>query len=643
MRIAELVINQKTARLFQDKKLWYVLVAAVVYVLDAWLLGSLTVMFVDFKKAVAFFKNPFLAAVYVPFQGTLGWWFLLNLMAASCLFIAYLKLQSVMPEAFRVRKKEPEFTEDPTSGTARWMTPEETQEILSFGFGPGILFGALYGEPVRLDSRELNENVLCFGPPGSRKTRSLVVPALLQSVVAGRSCVCTDPKGEIAPATAAFFAGQGYEVRVFNLVDMAASDRWNPLGEIKTDLDAQLFADTIIANTTVAGVKKIGSDPFWASAEQNLLKALAIYVINEYEPEKRNMDSLYALLSCGDLNQLETTFGSLGGSHPAKAAWNIYAQADRKTKSDIIQGLGVRIQVFQNDMVRKLTAVSDIDLELPGKKKAVYYCIVSDTDSAFDFLASLFFSFLFIKLIRLADKSGGKCPVRVNFVLDEFCNIGAIPDFKKKIATVRSRGLSTLMITQSLPQLKNRYPNDEWEEIVACCDSQLVFGANDLSTAEYVSERLGAGTVEKLAVRKKALALDPVQVMRSTASRSLLTPDEVMRLPRDRAVLMLGGRPPLMIDKLDYTQHPLGATLPPDLDARIPSHEALPEIEVVFPVVGEIPGRAGAEETLGRGAQEKQKAKKRSPEKEAAPQKEILKHALPEDADQEEPSPKVFW
>lgn len=562
-------------RLLSSRRAKVILIALAAYVLDAWFLGSFCVFFRDSAVAGRMFVNPLYAAVVLPFQGVLLWWLLINVVVAVSGSVVFLKLGAAFPEVLRVKKKEPEFIEDPSCGTARWLSPQEAKRVFRFGHGPGVLLGLYGGEPVRLNDDIFNRFVVVFGPPKFGKTTRLVIPNILQAVLSGESCIVTDPKGEIQKLTRRFFESQGYEVRWFELDPdrMSSSDRWNPLADIKGDLDAQLFSEVVIANTTIAGIRRIGGDPFWTSAEQNLLKALALYVVSEYPPEKRNMESLYALLSCGSLDQLDLTFGSLSAGHPAKAAWNIFSQADKRVRSDVIQGLGVRIQVFQNEGVKRLTSASDIDLEAPGLRKCAYFCGVSDKDPTFRFLANLFFSFLFIKLMRLADRGRGPCPVPVNFILDEFCNIGQIPDFKNKVATMRSRGLSCILIVQDLPQLRGTYRDTEWEEILACCDTQIVFGSNDSDTEKYFSQRLGVGTVEKVSFRKRAMALECVHVTRGPSPRRLMTPDEIGRLPRDLAIVKLGGYPPALIEKLPYTEHPLCAAL----------DTAYEKVEVVFP------------------------------------------------------------
>jgi type IV secretion system protein VirD4 len=237
--------------------------------------------------------------------------------------------------------------------------------------------------------------------------------------------------------------------------------------------------------------------------------------------------------------------------------------------------LGTRLQVFQNKLVQKITETSDIDLELPGKEKCAYFCISSDTDSTFDFLAGLFFSFLFIKLTRYADMNGGTLNPNVYFLLDEFPNIGAIPDFTKKISTMRSRGIHSSVVFQNISQLKNRYPNDAWLEIIGNCDTRLFLGCTDVATAQFVSDLLGQATVEARTFRKHAGLeglFDFGDISLSTQKRPLLTPDEILRLDHRNAIVILRGQKPLLVEKMDYTKHSLAKEIKP-----VPITEYIPE------------------------------------------------------------------
>ena len=538
-------------------------ILAGVYILNAWLLGSFAVLLKNIPLGMELYGNPIRAAIEVPQAGVMPAWVILNMIVGFFLGIMALFIYIRVPElAEKVSSKKARFLDDPTCGTARWMEPETITQTLDFGQGPGILMGAYEGNPVRLHKKgRLNRNTTVFGAPGTGKTWSVILPNCLQAVINEESVIITDPKFEIGRKMISFYQRRGYNVKIFNLINMLGSDRWNPLSEVTNDIEAQMFTEIVIANTAVPGIKKMGGDPFWDRAEQNLLKALTLYIIMEYPPEKRSISSIYTLLASGDVDHLDLTFKSLDENHPAKAPYNIYSQASSTVKGGVIQGLGTRLQVFQNEQVRQLTETSDINLEAPGKEKCAYLCIVSDTDSTFDFLSSLFYSFLFIKLTRLGDASGGRCPVSVNFLLDEFCNIGAIPDFKKRIATMRSRGISCTLITQSLPQLKNRYPLDAWQEIISCCDSRLFLGLNDNETARYLSESLDTGTVEQRSIKRGTDNLTKAHVTRGPKARSLMTLGETLKMDESKAVLIIRGRDPLMIDKLAYTEHPLASEL----------------------------------------------------------------------------------
>ncbi|MFU0783764.1 MAG: Type IV secretion system protein VirD4 [Thermoanaerobacterium thermosaccharolyticum] len=461
-----------------------------------------------------------------------------------------------------------------THGTANWMTEGEAKKVLGIGTNEGLILGRINGRTVTLPKKTyFNRNVAVFGAPGSMKSRSYVRTNILQLAKEGQSIIVTDPKGELFNDMAQFLRDMGYNVKIFNLVSMTHSDRWNPVDVIQDDIDAQTFAEVVISNTKIAGSKS--GDPFWDRAEQNLLKALVLYVATEYSGRERNLASVYSLLASSDPKQIDMIFKGLPNGHPAKMPYNIYAQANDTVRTGVVIGLGTRLQVFQNRLVQRLTEESDIDLELPGKDKCAYFCVSSDMDSTFDFLAGLFFSFLFIKLIRYADMNGGHCEPNVYFLLDEFPNIGAIPDFTKKISTMRSRGIHSSVIFQNIAQLKNRYPNDAWQEIIGNCDTRLFLGCTDTATAEFVSALLGQATVQSQSIRKKAGfegMFDFGDVSISTQKRALLNPDEILRLEPMSALLILRGQKPFKVEKMDYTKHPLSKQIKP-----IPISEYNPE------------------------------------------------------------------
>ena len=458
-----------------------------------------------------------------------------------------------------------------TYGTSGFMTESELSEVLELTDPKktdGTILGKLNGKAVCLPLKSrMNRNIAVFGASGTMKSRAFARNMIFQTVKRGESLVVTDPKSELYEDMAKYLEDNGYLVKVFNLVSPEHSDSWNFLAETEgEEIMAQTLVDVIIKNTG-----SLKGDSFWDNSESNLLKALVLYVMLEYPEENRNMGEVYKLLTDSSEAGLNKLFSILPISHPAKAPYNIFKQAAESVRGGIIIGLGSRLQVFQNRLICEMTGSDDFDLELPGHRKCAYFCITSDQDSTFDFLSSLFFSFLFIKLVRYADKhcAGGKLTVPVTFVCDEFPNIGTIPDFCKKISTVRSRGLNISIIFQNLAQLQNRYPQNQWQEILGNCDTQLFLGCTDELTATFISNRTGDVTI---GVSSKAKQLGTWRISdytpeyrqtNSIGKRKLLTPDEVLRLPLDKALVILRGQKVLKVDKFDYTLHPESKKLKP--------------------------------------------------------------------------------
>ena len=319
----------------------------------------------------------------------------------------------------------------------------------------------------------------------------------------------------------------------------------------------------------------------------NLLKALVLYVDQGFPPEGKNIGQVYKLLTMNSEKELDSLFDLLPVTHPAKAPYNIFRQASDTVRSGVIIGLGTRLQVFQNRLIRQITSYDEISLTQPGYEKCAYFCITSDQDSTFDFLSSLFMSFVFIKLVRYADKygDGGKLPVPVHILADELANGGCtIADLTKKISTIRSRQLSISCIFQNLPQMQNRYPLNQWQEIIGNCDTQLFLGCTDELTAEFISNRTGEVSV---AVSSQAKQLNTWRVSdytpeyretHSIGKRKLLTPDEVLRLPLDEALIILRGQKVLKVGKYDYTLHPESRKLKESRASdHIPEWRRLPE------------------------------------------------------------------
>ena len=407
----------------------------------------------------------------------------------------------------------------------------------------------------------MNGNLAVYGASGSMKTRSFCINRILQSAARGESLVICDPKSELYEKSSEYMRDLGYTVRVFNLVSPENSDSWNCLKEIEgQELMAQLFVDVIIKNTNGTGK----SDRFWDSGEMNLLKALVLYVDLTYPPEQRNIGEVYNLITQCSESQLDSLFDVLPLTHPAKAPYSLYQRASDSVRSGVISGLGSRLQVFQSELIKRITAYDEISLELPGQQPCAYYLVTSDQDSTFDFLASLFLSFAFIKLVRYADATcpGGRLPVPVHILGEELTACGTISELSRRISVIRSRNISMSCVFQNLAGLQNRYPQNQWQEILGNCDVQLFLGCTDQLTAEYVSQRTGIASVM---VSSTSKALNTLRVSDYTpqyresngiGKRPLLTPDEVLRLPVDEALVILRGHKVLKVHKMDYSLHP---------------------------------------------------------------------------------------
>ena len=453
-----------------------------------------------------------------------------------------------------------------TYGTAGWMSEKESQEVLEITT-PGKAQGTILGQKGKSllclpEDTRLNKHIAIFGASGTMKSRAIIRNMLFQAMRREESVIVTDPKTELYSDTSEMFRQRGYTVKVFNLVHPDNSDSWNCMDDLKGDtLMAQVLTDVIISNTSEGR-----GDHFWDNGEANLLKALVLYIDqdNVRGIDAKHLPAVYQLLTQNSERQLTAMFEKLNMNHPARAPYNLFAQASDTVRAGIIIGLGTRLQVLQAEAVRKISSRSDIDLAEPGRSKCAYFIILSDQEGALDFLSSLFFSFLFINLVRYADKRpSGQCKLPVNIILDEGNNVGSIPDFSRRLSTIRSRLISVMFSSQNLPQLQNRYPNNLWAEILGNMDTHLMLGCSDDVTADFFSVRSGDMTVEvnsTMTVRKTIAMAQVIPQYRYTEGkgrRRLLTPDEILRLPHDDLLIVMRGQKLLKAKKFDYIDHPL--------------------------------------------------------------------------------------
>ena len=476
---------------------------------------------------------------------------------------------------------------DGTHGTSGFMSKKEQEKILLTG--PiselsGTLLGKLkddpddddkYAEYVTLrPNNGLTEHIMVYGATGAGKTRGFVKPFILQCAdkrSTQESLICVDPKGEVYESMSSFLREQGYEVRMFNLLDMENSDAWNCLSGIEKDKDlVQSIAEVIIKNTSNANERQ----DFWEKAELNLLMALMHYVATQTIPgttellpiQQRSLGTIYRMLSNESFADLERRFEALPKDHPALAPYGIFKLANRQIWGNIAIGLGNRLSVFQNPLVDKITSYNEIDLTLPGQKPCAYFCCISAQDSSLEFLSSLFFSQLFARLIEYGRRHGkhGRLPMTVNVCLEEFCNIGKLPDFKRVLNFCRGSGIFCQLIVQSIPQLQDRYPKTEWEELIGCTDIQICLGCNDVDTATYISKKCGMVTIKVENNQMPLLPLfspvynstRPYSQTKSNTQRALMLPDEIMRMDNRESLVLLRGQKPLKLYKITPDEHP---------------------------------------------------------------------------------------
>ena len=389
---------------------------------------------------------------------------------------------------------------------------------------------------------------------GAGKSASYSKPNAYQKL---GSYVFTDPKGELYDDTAGYLQRNGYDVKVLNLVNPKSSDGYNPLAHIESSLDVDVIASTIVKGQHKG---ESSSDPFWDNTAEMLLKALIYYLMATRPPEEQNLASCAELIraAAADNNggsMLKNLMSDLPPTHPARMNFKNVEVASDKTFSSILVSLQAQLGQFDSPDIAAVTSTNTIDFKDIGNKMTAVYVISSDTHKAYDFLLTIFFAQMIQQLYDLADKSPkGKLKVPTFFILDEFANIGQIPDFDKKISTSRSRKISFSVILQNLDQLEAIY-DKSYETIMGNCDTHLFLGSNSTKTVEYFSKALGEKTISRESNSKnkdkdghKSGSSESEQIM----ARALMTPDELRRMSMDYAIIYEKGLKPIKAKKLFY-------------------------------------------------------------------------------------------
>ena len=391
---------------------------------------------------------------------------------------------------------------------------------------------------------------------GSGKSASYSIPNAHQCL---GSYVFTDPKGELYDTTAGYLKEQGYDIKVLNLVRPQYSDGYNPLMHIASELDVD-----VIANTIVKGQKTdSGSDPYWDDMAEMLLKALIYYLIATRPEEEQNLASCAELVRAanknGGSNLLSDLMSQLPYDHPARMYYKSIEIAPEKTYGSILSSLQSKLGKFDSKEIAELTSTDTINFEEIGSKKTAVYVISSDTHTAYDFLLTIFFSQMIQQLYDYADQNGGRLKERTYFILDEFANIGKIPDFDKKISTSRSRGISFSVILQNIDQLEAVYEKS-YETIMGNCDTHVFLGSNSFKTVEYFSKQLGEKTIDRdnISINKdKQNHRTGKSLSDRIMARALMTPDELRRLDNDLCIIFEKGLKPVKAKKFYYFKHPM--------------------------------------------------------------------------------------
>ena len=462
-------------------------------------------------------------------------------------------------------KKAKKFREGKEYGSARWGNAKDIKPYIDEKYDNNVLFTnterlTMNGRPSN-PKYARNKNVLVIGGSGSGKTRFFVKPNLMQM---HSSYVVTDPKGTIVLECGKMLEENGYEIKILNTINFKKSMKYNPFAYLKSEKDILKMVQTIIANTKGEG-EKAGED-FWVKAEKLYYTALIGYIYYEAPREEKNFKTLLDMIDASEvreddesyMNPIDRLFEALEKKHPTHFAvkqYKKYKLAAGKTAKSILISCGARLAPFDIEELRELMSEDEMALDTIGDKKTALFVIISDTDDTFNFVVSIMYSQLFNLLCDKADDVyGGRLPVHVRFLLDEFANIGLIPKFEKLIATIRSREISASIILQSQSQLKAIY-KDHADTIIGNCDSTLFLGGKEKTTLKELSETLGKETIDlyntsETRSNQKSFGLNYQKV-----GKELMSQDEITVMDGGKCIFQLRGVRPFLSDKFDITKH----------------------------------------------------------------------------------------
>ena len=408
-----------------------------------------------------------------------------------------------------------------------------------------------------------NLNVLVVGGSGAGKSRTYAIPNIMQC---NCSMVITDPKAELLRKTGGVLERNGYEVRVFDLINPETSWCYNPFAYVRDDKDVLKLINNLIRNTTPKGAQS--SDPFWEKSETALLQALMLYLLHEAPPEEQNFPMIMEMLGSAQVKEddedyqspLDILFERLEMRDPESIAvkqYAIYKQAAGKTAKSILISVGVRLAAFNLKQIANLTCTDELDLYSIGEKKVALFCCIPDADTSMNYLVGMIYTQLIQTLYRQADRvHKGRLPVPVHCLMDEYANISLPKDtFLSALATMRSRAIFCSIIVQNMAQLKAMY-KDDWESLVGLCDEFLYLGGTEKETHKYVSELLGKETISTTSYNQSKGRSGSYSINHQQSGRDLMTPDEVRLLDNGKCILFIRGERPVIDLKYNLLKHP---------------------------------------------------------------------------------------
>ena len=408
-----------------------------------------------------------------------------------------------------------------------------------------------------------NLNVLVVGGSGAGKTRFYAKPNVMN---ANTSFVCLDPKGELLRDTGELLKAKGYDIKVIDLIDMDRSHCYNPFVYLRNDNDIQRLVTNLFKNTTPKESKG-GQDPFWDQAAQMLLLALVFYLHYEAPADEQNFPMVMEMIRAGEVREdnedyqspLDELFDRLELKNPEHIAlkyYRSYHSGSAKTLKSIQITLISRLEKFNLESLAKITQTDELELWSLGEKKTAIFAVIPDNDSSFNFIVGMLYTQLFQQLYYQADVvHGGRLPVHVHFVMDEFANVALPDEFDKLLSTMRSREISVSIIIQNLAQLKALFEK-QWESIVGNCDEFVYLGGNEQSTHEYVSKLLGKETIDTNTYGQSKGRSGSYSTNWQITGRELMTPDEVRMLDNRYALVFIRGERPVMDFKYNILKHP---------------------------------------------------------------------------------------